>query len=441
MCYNIYGDSMKKKALVIAIVVEIILITTTIVIYNPFLKLQLIGNAIVKISIGDKYVDKGVKASYLKEDLTKDVKISNNVDVNKIGEYKIVYTLKKGKSTREIVRTVIVADLISPEITLKGGETVSTCGKEYVEEGYTATDNVDGDLTKDVKVTKKDDSIIYSVVDKSGNKKEVVRKLIKDNVKPEMSLIYSDNLTVEQNTKYKEFGAKAIDNCDGDISSKIEIISNVDTSKHEVFTVTYKVKDSSNNEATITRKVKIYDQNDLNKGYTEIVSGPTYIKNILVINKKYSIPVSFKADDSEALKALENLKAAAKEAGHSLPTKSAYRSYYTQKSIYERYTRNYGQEYADRRSAKPGHSEHQTGLAFDVGVISIAFGSTPTGIWLKENCAKYGFIIRYPEYKQAITGYSYEPWHIRYLGVDVATEIMEKNITLEEYLGIYDIND
>ncbi len=435
------GEGMKTKPLIITIILEIVLIAATIIIYNPFLKLKLNGNATIKISIGEKYNDQGAKASYLKEDLTKEIKVTNKVDTNKLGEYKITYEIKHGNSTRKATRTVIVADLISPEITLKGDSKVSTCGKEYTEEGYTAIDNVDGDLTKDVVVTKKSDKIIYSVKDKSGNKKEVVRILdSKDSTKPEITLVNSDILTFELNSTYKEFGAKATDNCDGDITSKIEVISNVDTSKHQVFEVTYKVKDNAGNEATAIRKIKVYNQDDLNKGYTEIVSGPTYIKDILIVNKKYAIPKNFQVDSTEAKAALEKLQADAKKEGHSLPTKSAYRSYSTQDALYNRYKTNKGQEFADKRSARPGHSEHQTGLAFDIGLCSVKLGVMPEGIWLRENAHKYGFIIRYPQYKEAITGYGYEPWHVRYVGVEIATEIMTKNITLEEYLGIYDIN-
>ena len=95
-----------------------------------------------------------------------------------------------------------------------------------------------------------------------------------------------------------------------------------------------------------------------------------------------------------------------------------------------------GQEAADRYSARPGHSEHQSGLAFDLNDLSESFGRTKEGIWLRENCWKYGFIIRYPEDKESITGYMYEPWHVRYIGNDSAKAVYESGLCLEEYLGI-----
>jgi len=434
---------MKKRKLLYAVIfVEVILILLTIVLYNPFFKITLIGNQVVKVPVGTEYVDKGVKARYFKEDLTEQVKKKGEVNTNVIGEYEIEYLVAKGNKVKKVFRKVIVADLTSPDIILNGNHEVVLCGKEYVEEGYTATDNVDGDLTSQVQVKKLEDKIIYEVSDKSGNKKQVVRNLIaNDNVKPTINILNSDILTFKQGSDYKEFGATAIDNCDGDISSKIEIISNVDTNKHEIFEVIYKVKDLAGNETIAKRKIKIYNNDDLNKPYTETIEGPTYIKNILIVNKKYSLPKDFKTDNKEALEALAKLQADAKKAGYNIPTKSGYRSYESQERVYERFKKSYGQEYADARAARPGFSEHQTGLSFDIGLGSVVFGTMPEGIWLKENCAKYGFIIRYPQYKEAITGYGYEPWHVRYVGEKVATEIMKKEITLEEYLGIYDIND
>jgi LAS superfamily LD-carboxypeptidase LdcB len=96
----------------------------------------------------------------------------------------------------------------------------------------------------------------------------------------------------------------------------------------------------------------------------------------------------------------------------------------------------YGQSTADTFSARPGHSEHQTGLAIDVNSIDDSFAATPESAWLASNAHRYGFIIRYPKGKEHITGYKYESWHIRYLGVDTATAVYNSGLTLEEYLGI-----
>ena len=433
---------MKKAKVYIIIIAFLAAIISFILFSNPFLEIKLIGDAVVEISPGTEYVDLGAEAKFFNENLNDKIIIDNEVNFSKIGEYKIEYKVEKGLTTKKVVRTIRVIDVVPPTITLLGDSDVYLCGKEYVEAGYEASDDVDGDLTSKVVVTKENDQIIYTVVDSSGNKVEVIRHLIpNDTENPIIKLNNSNILTFKQGSTYKEFGATATDNCDGDITSKVEIISNVDTKKHEVFTVTYKVKDSAGNESTIERKIKVYNSDDLNKGYNEIVSGPTYIQGILIVNKKYSIPASFDGNNAEAKKALSELQAGAKKSGFNMPLKSGFRSYSTQKTLYANYVKNYGKEFADQRAARAGHSEHETGLGFDVGSVSTAFGNTAAGKWLRENCAKYGFIIRYPQYKEAITGYGYEPWHIRYVGVDIATEIMEKNITLEEYLGLYTIDD
>ena len=118
--------------------------------------------------------------------------------------------------------------------------------------------------------------------------------------------------------------------------------------------------------------------------------------------------------------------------GLNLYISSGYRSYYTQDKIYNNYVAKDGKQKADTYSARAGHSEHQTGLAFDLNSVSSSFGYTDEGKWIKDNCYLYGFIIRYPEGKESITGYMYEPWHLRYVG-DVASNIYESNLCLEEY--------
>ena len=157
----------------------------------------------------------------------------------------------------------------------------------------------------------------------------------------------------------------------------------------------------------------------------------------MIVNKKYSLPKDYNpGNNSEAIKALKNMQSEASSLGLNLGLLSGFRSYESQVSIYNNYVSKYGQSLTDTFSARPGNSEHQTGLAFDIGQISDSFGETKSGKWLAENCHLYGFIIRYPKGKQNITGYKYEPWHVRYLGVDIATKVKNSGLTLEEYLGI-----
>lgn len=143
----------------------------------------------------------------------------------------------------------------------------------------------------------------------------------------------------------------------------------------------------------------------------------------------------------EAAEALEELFAGAKEDGITLLATSGFRSYSTQKAIFERKLEKMSERAANASVAKPGYSEHQTGLAMDVeGQSSLGmglvedFGETPEGKWLAQHCHEYGFIIRYPKGKTDITGYIYEPWHIRYVGKEDAAEIAALDVTLEEYI-------
>ena len=115
---------------------------------------------------------------------------------------------------------------------------------------------------------------------------------------------------------------------------------------------------------------------------------------------------------------------------------SAFRSYDYQNTLYNNYVSWYGKEQADTFSARAGYSEHQTGLAIDVNTIDDSFAYTPEAVWLAHPAHEYGFIIRYPKGKESITGYQYEPWHIRYLGIETATAVYNSGLTLEEYLGI-----
>lgn len=141
-----------------------------------------------------------------------------------------------------------------------------------------------------------------------------------------------------------------------------------------------------------------------------------------------------------AADALEALFEAADQEGIHLFAQSGYRSYDRQEAIFASNVNEHGEDYANRFSARPGQSEHQTGLVMDVTSKNVGFqlieqfGDTPEGKWLKDNAHKYGFIIRYPKGKEDITGYVYEPWHIRYLGVDMATAVYESGLTYEEYL-------
>lgn len=165
--------------------------------------------------------------------------------------------------------------------------------------------------------------------------------------------------------------------------------------------------------------------------------GLTYIGGILIANKTYALPADYNPGvDPEAQAAFDDMQAAAAKEGLNIYVSSGFRSYEYQSGLYDRYVQRSGKAEADRYSARPGHSEHQTGLAFDMNTIDISFADTDEYVWVKAHCWEYGFIIRYPEDGEDVTGYMYEPWHIRYLGKETAKKVYDSGLTLEEYLGI-----
>lgn len=181
-----------------------------------------------------------------------------------------------------------------------------------------------------------------------------------------------------------------------------------------------------------------------------------------IINKTRPLPNGFKPEDlvvpntrlrlartaeqmqlrQEPAEYLAELIAAAKAAGYELALSSGYRSEALQKQFYDSYVVKDGVAGADTYSARPGFSEHQTGLAVDLGRVDqkcqleICFGETAEGKWLEAHAHEYGFVVRYHKGKDAITGYQYEPWHLRYVGRELAAEMKDNGLTLEEFFGL-----
>ena len=163
-------------------------------------------------------------------------------------------------------------------------------------------------------------------------------------------------------------------------------------------------------------------------------------KNLEVINKIYN-PEGLMLRH-EARIAFEEMCIAADQKGLHLEAISTYRSFYYQWKVYLNNITPYIsiEDYMtirDKVSARPGHSEHQTGLAVDINDLEQTFEATPEGIWLAANSYQYGFILRYPKGKEAITGYDYEPWHFRYLGTELAEAVYFSNLTYDEFYDRY----
>ena len=190
------------------------------------------------------------------------------------------------------------------------------------------------------------------------------------------------------------------------------------------------------------------------KGFTiETRNGATYIDGYLIANKTYALPSTFIPEnpevpvtearsntslDKDLMTAFRKMQADATAKGLNIYIASGYRSYDYQVSLYNRYVANDGKAAADTYSSRPGNSEHQTGLCFDLNSIEDSCQYTNEGKWINDNCYKYGFCIRFPKGKDAYTGYQYESWHLRYVGEELAEKLYNNGdwISLEEYFGI-----
>lgn len=200
---------------------------------------------------------------------------------------------------------------------------------------------------------------------------------------------------------------------------------------------------------------------EVNSEGKKIITNPS--DTLVLVNKNRNLPSDYIPEDlvvpnvpfyfeeelpkkhlrKVASEALEKMFDSASDENLDLIAASGYRSYKRQKNIFEYKAKQRGEEVANQTSARPGQSEHQTGLAMDITSPDMdyhlyeKFGQTKEGKWLKENAHKFGFILRYPKEKENITGYSYEPWHFRYVGKEIAKDIYNENVTLEEYLRDY----
>ncbi len=179
------------------------------------------------------------------------------------------------------------------------------------------------------------------------------------------------------------------------------------------------------------------------EGYTsngkkiEVKDGLTYIDGILIVNKSFPLPADYNPGGlmPEAQQAFNEFQASAANDGVWLYIVSGFRSYEYQDYLYNNYYSYRGEE-TDRFSARAGYSEHQSGLAMDLNNASRSFVGTPEAAYIAAHCAEFGFIIRYPDEKEYITGFMYEPWHLRYVGKELAAFLTDSGLTLEEYLGV-----
>ena len=256
----------------------------------------------------------------------------------------------------------------------------------------------------------------------------------------------STTATVEESTQTKE----------NESSSEEPASTNADNSSVTTANAT-SVSTSSDSSEFVPPVVP--SGNTVSKGTTskgfqiQEINGATYIDGVLIANKTYALPQDFiptnpdqpvNADrsstclDKTLMSAWKIMLKDATAKGLNIYISSGYRSYNYQVNVYNRYVKSDGAAVADTYSSRPGNSEHQTGLCFDLNTIEDSFQYTNEGKWVNDNCYKYGFCIRFPKGKDSATGYQYESWHLRYVGVDLATKLYNNGdwLSLEEYFGI-----
>ena len=367
----------KTKLLILTIIVLVILfLSISILVY--------MNKSQVKLELNDNKIN--INKKIYNTDLIK--KIENGtivskkekIDTTKTGKKKVVIKIKNNfNKVKEYTYTINIIDKEKPKIE--------------VEDKITVEQGTEIDLLQNIKVT--------------DNSKEDIKPTIKGDYDINTPGTYELKVVAVDSNKNK-------------------------TTKKFILEVTEKQVQQSNNGNSTSKT---------SKGYTiKTIDGISYINGIMIVNKTYPVPSSYNPGGltSEFNNAFNEMKNAAAAAGYNIWVQSGFRSYNTQNNLYNNYAARDGYAAADTYSARPGHSEHQTGLAADINVIDDDFGNTPEGKWLNDNAWKYGFILRYTKNGVSETGYKYEPWHFRYVGKDLAPKLYNNGnwITMENYFGI-----
>ena len=286
-----------------------------------------------------------------------------------------------------------------------------------------------------------------------NNKEKNISLIVKDSKPPVIEGIKDYEMLAYNKVPDFLEGITSSDNSGEEIDVIVE--GEYDSEKPNTYKLYYKASDSSGNTTTKEFKLVVKENSNVKISKTSkgnIIKnyyGVTYVDDIVIVNKTYSLPSNFTPNNLVSIngyikvvdyvnEAFVSLKSDATALGLNIYASSGYRSYNDQNYIYNNYVRMDGVEKADTYSARAGYSEHQTGLAIDLNTVNMSFDNTNESNWLKDNCYRYGFIIRYPKNKDNITGYMYEPWHIRYVGKELSKVLYNDGnwLTLEEYYGI-----
>lgn len=254
---------------------------------------------------------------------------------------------------------------------------------------------------------------------------------------------------------------KKLNDEDIDVILSKDYNSNISTIIHKKYFLMRNLDEYLNylksNDKDLDEVIRIINVGSNKDWYTDYIDTDTSLNNLMLTNKYHKLSSGYEPDDlvdisnvysygenqklrRDAYDAFISMFKSAKKEDITLIVNSSYRSYKEQEDIYNKYTTWYGEEETNKLAAKPGFSEHQTGLAVDIQTYNSNrknFEETTAFKWLQDNAYKYGFILRYPKNKEYLTGYDYESWHYRYVGIDIAKEIHDLDITFDEYYAYY----
>ncbi len=280
---------------------------TTVALLPERLDIQMAGSMVVTLEYGQTYKDPGAEGLYYARGVVQTaqpvkVQVDNTVDFDKVGSYTITYTAVHENMQTRMTRVVRIVDTKAPVITLESNPDIYTePGQEYQEEGFSASDNYDGDLTARVEKRIENDTVIYTVSDSSGNQTQVTRPIVYDDrTAPVLMLAGEKNMSMVAGTRFQEPGYTALDNCQGDMTAQVEV-SGLNPYIAGTYTVTYCVTDAYGNTAQDTRTVTVTPVGQparvVPEGkviYLTFDDGPSpHTKRLLQILKKYDVKATF----------------------------------------------------------------------------------------------------------------------------------------------------
>lgn len=332
-------DKKLLKLLSVILAVSVVILTAVIILFGFDIKIKVYGDEIITLQYGESYEEPGVDAiwynSILGTKINADVTIEDNIDLKRVGSYSVKYTARKLFYSDSFVRTVRVVDTIPPEIILNHKENYFTLkGEDYMEEGYTAADNYDGDITDKVERYIKDNVVYYSVKDSSGNEAMVQRTILyNDMVPPVLTLTGSKEITIKAGSSYSEPGYTAIDEEDGNLTDKVKVEGAVDIYCSGVYTIKYTVADKYGNMSEDTRTVTVeaIKQKDTIRPQGKIIyltfdDGPgPYTEKLLNVLEKYNVKATFFTVNTRSN--YSSMLAKEAEAGHTVAIHSLTHNY------------------------------------------------------------------------------------------------------------------